>query len=110
MLHDADRSLADLHLAEQDNSPQALAAEQFSTTGRSPSGNEQNPGCMAVSADPGHGSSGAHSPPLHLVNARRRLSQGGAGRNVVNVYTRDGAISTWSAQQVLDFMRGSHTC
>ena len=96
MLHDAGRSLADLHLAEQDSSPPAPAADQHSNE-RSPPGIGTDPRCTAVADEPEYGGSAARRPPLHLVNARRRPSQGSAGRNTVNVYTRDGAPSTCPA-------------
>jgi hypothetical protein len=96
MLHDADMPLAGLHLAEQDSSPPASAEEQQSSR-ESPAGSEdsgRNVDSAVVSSEPQHGSSAARRPPLHLVNARRRQTVGSAGRNIINVYTRDGASST----------------
>ena len=90
MMDDATSTLADLHIAEQDSSRAASAADQH-CNGRAPAGEEQDLRSAAASMTSPCDSGAPRRPPLYLVNARRPPSQGGAGSNIVNVYTRDGA-------------------
>ena len=89
-LHDADSRLAQLSIAEQACSPARPAAENGHANGQLQQNGGPYTGPAAAQSTPEPGIGEARRPPLHLVNARRRPSQGGGGRNIVNVYTRDG--------------------
>ena len=90
-LHDADSSLAQLSITEEACcSPSQSAADDGRVGGQLQHSNGPPPATTATQSMQDLDTGKARRPPLHLVNVRRRPSQGGGGRNIVNVYTRDG--------------------
>ena len=84
-----DSRLAQLSIAEQTCGPSRSAEDGYANGQLQQNGGRPSAAAAAQSA-PEPDTGRARRPPLHLVNARRRPSQGGCGRNIVNVYTRDG--------------------
>jgi len=94
-LHDANSRLAQLSIGEQACSQSQAAARDGYANGHLQQKGGPPSAAAAAQSTPEADTGRARRPPLHLVNARRRPSQGGAGRNVVNVYTRDGEQDSW---------------